>query len=432
MERTSPTSTVAARQHYGLSRRPVVITMVRGLVVTAGVMAIAAAAFLTEDAAATWLSRTGHIAEGGYVIALRAVAGALGLTLLALGVLASVRALQHMLLASTSIVLTIGALEGAMRLAERLSPSGEPQQPTGLRASAYPGLVYENTPNFVEDGERKFNSLGMRDDERVFDPTRQSVVVVGDSIEAWRALPVGDMYPRRLEGLINAGADVDPVQVLNLGVTGYSLHQKLLMMQYRGLAWHPTLIVVGYCLNDPIPAWELVNHFSGTPKRRLWRTVEFVDEHIRSLLHNYGVDFYTAVHQPDTDSWKGIVGDLGSLGTLSREHQVPVVLVIFPLMVDTTIDYPWRDIHARVREVATANGLSVVDLLDSYQAAGFATVRADTVHPNGVGHRIAAERIDAAIRDGRLLQPQRRGSTARATAGVRSDRAPSAPQDGLP
>jgi GDSL-like Lipase/Acylhydrolase family len=405
MERTSPLSTTTTAPVAAARHRSTGTALVRALVLIPAVVALAAAAFLTEDVAALWLSRTGHIAEGGYVVALRLASLALGLGMLTLGLLASVRTLQHFLLAFTSMALTFAAIEGTMRLAERLSTAGAAQQPSGLRASTYPGLVYENTPDFVEDGARKFNSLGMRDDERVFDPARQSIVVVGDSIEAWRALPVADMYPRRLESLLNAEADADTVQVINLGVTGYSLHQKLLMLRYRGLEWHPKLIVVGYCLNDPIPAWELINYFTGAPQRRLWRTVEFLDGHVRNLLHNYGVDFYTAVHQPDTESWKGVVDDLQSIGTLAREHHVPVVLVIFPLMVDTSVDYPWRDIHARLREVATANGLQVVDLVDSYQKAGFANVRDDTVHPNGLGHRIAAEQIDAAIRDGRLAFP---------------------------
>jgi lysophospholipase L1-like esterase len=67
------------------------------------------------------------------------------------------------------------------------------------------------------------------------------------------------------------------------------------------------------------------------------------------------------------------------------------------------VDYPWTDIHARVAAAARRNGLVVVDLLSRYREAGFASVRADGVHPNAAGHRLAAEAIDATLKRRGLL-----------------------------
>src|SRR5437016_8003 len=141
-------------------------------------------------------------------------------------------------------------------------------------------------------------AVGIGDDERLFSAERTTIVVVGDSIEAWRAVPIAELYPRRLEALLNTQHNTAGVQVLNLGVTGYSLHQKRLMLQYRGLAWQPKLAVVGYCLNDPIPAWELINYFTNKPRRKLWKSVDFLNARVRSWLHPYGLDFYHEGHRP--------------------------------------------------------------------------------------------------------------------------------------
>ena len=71
------------------------------------------------------------------------------------------------------------------------------------------------------------------------------------------------------------------------------------------------------------------------------------------------------------------------------------MIVIFPLMVDTPTAYHWLDIHQRVASAAKEFSLDVIDLLETFQAAGFRHVRADDVHPNEAGHRLAAEQIAA-------------------------------------
>ncbi|HZS90120.1 MAG TPA: hypothetical protein VFE42_21810, partial [Chloroflexota bacterium] len=82
---------------------------------------------------------------------------------------------------------------------------------------------------------------------------------------------------------------------------------------------------------------------------------------------------------------------------------VPVVLIIFPLMEDTRVAYPWLDIHRRVGAAAREQGLHVIDLLPAYRAAGFANVHTDSVHPNALGHRLAAEALFQLLARDRLL-----------------------------
>lgn len=355
-----------------------------------------ATAFNGPELLARYVSPDGQITELTYVHGFQVACAGLGGALIAIALAAPVQIITNLAAAAIGCGIVFGGLEGSFRAVEAFTRRSEPTSPTGLRRSDYPGLSYENTPSFYETGELKFNSLGMRDDERGLRAERPTIVVVGDSIEAWRDLPAQDLYPRTLEALLQRQS-AEPVQVVNLGVTGYSLHQKVLMLQHRGLAWNPRLVVVGYCLNDPIPAWELVNYFTDRPPHRPLRTVEFVTNRVKGALHQYGVDFYNEIHTVGSEEWKGIEKDLEMLGHLQRANGVRVVLVVFPLMVDTTVDYPWRGIHERVGHAAAQNGLAVVDLLQAYQDRGFAAVRADTVHPNKVGHRIAAEQLDAAI-----------------------------------
>ncbi len=374
----------------------------RAIFMLAGLGLIVGGALAKEVWLAAHLAPHGHITEVAYVYVLRALAVGIGSGCAILALATSIRTLQNCLLMIAGLGVALGGFEATLRLVDWFA-SAHPDNPTGLQASAYPDLFYENAPNFREDGEQKFNSLGMRDDERVFSAERTTIVVVGDSIEAWRAVPIAELYPRRLESLLHTQHNTAGVQVLNLGVTGYSLHQKRLMLQYRGLAWQPKLAVVGYCLNDPIPAWELINYFTNKPRRKLWKSVDFLNARVRSWLHPYGLDFYHEGHRPGTQTWNELVEDFHTLGQLATQQNVKVILVIFPLMVDTPVAYPWLDVHRRVTEVARQNGIEVIDLLASYRSAGFSQVRADTVHPNTIGHRLAAEALYSAITERHLL-----------------------------
>ena len=402
LKHSRPSPSDLAPLHRERTRLPALLGL-RAIVLLMGLGLLVFGALANEAWLAAHLAPNGHITEVAYVYVLRGLAVGIGGLLAILALLTSARTLQNGVLMMTVLGLAWGGLEASLRLVDWFTAAKHPDSPTGLQASAYPELFYENTPNFHEDGEQKFNSLGMRDDERVFSADRPTIVVVGDSIEAWRAVPIAELYPRRLESLLHTQPGTADMQVLNLGVTGYSLHQKRLMLQYRGLAWQPKLAIVGYCLNDPIPAWELVNYFTNKPHRKFWRSIDFLNDRVRSLLHPYGLDFYHEVHRPDTPPWDALVEDFHTLGQLVIQQHVKVLLVIFPLMVDTPVAYPWLDIHRRVTEVATQNGIEVIDLLARYQAAGFANVRDDTVHPNAVGHRIAAEALYTAITERHLL-----------------------------
>src|SRR5262245_1163299 len=375
-----------------------------------GAFAVLVAVLANADVVGRYFTAHGHITEVVYVNVLRVFAAGAGGTLLLLAFLANEAAVANCLLLLAAIAFSFGFLESALRVSDYLATRGSPDRPIGLRRSSDSDLVYENTPNFYEDGDLKFNSLGLRDEERPLADNQTDIVVVGDSIEAWRALRATQLYPRVLESMLNARRPTPSVQTVNLGVSGYSLHQKVEMLRLRGLERHPKLVVVGYCLNDPIPAWELIRYFTDGGHGIRFQTIEFINNHVRSLLGKYGVDFYTAVHQPDTDSWRSVEEAFADLGKLQSEHGLPVVVIIFPLMMDTAVDYPWADIHRRVAAQAKQNGLVVVDLLDRFREAGLAHVRADGVHPNALGHQIAAEEVAAAIEREHLLGSRAAGN----------------------
>jgi lysophospholipase L1-like esterase len=74
-------------------------------------------------------------------------------------------------------------------------------------------------------------------------PGTYRVLALGDSITEQQA------WVRILEAKL-AMATEAPVEVWNLGVTGYAVPNELAMLRHRGLALDPDLVVLQLCLND--------------------------------------------------------------------------------------------------------------------------------------------------------------------------------------
>jgi hypothetical protein len=85
------------------------------------------------------------------------------------------------------------------------------------------------------------------------------------------------------------------------------------------------------------------------------------------------------------------------MGALCREHEVPFVVMVFPLFADPLDErYPFADIHARVAQAAREAGAVVVDLLPAYRGLRSSLLVVDGAndeHPNEIAHRIAAQEL---------------------------------------
>ncbi len=124
-------------------------------------------------------------------------------------------------------------------------------------------LVYELMPGLdMEFGNRtlKTNAGGLRDS---FDYAKQKppgvfrILGVGDSgMFGWN-VHQGEDYLAVLEENLRQRAGAR-YEVLNLAVPGYNTFQELEMLRFRGLAYEPDLVIVGWCDNDFGPPFFLI------------------------------------------------------------------------------------------------------------------------------------------------------------------------------
>jgi lysophospholipase L1-like esterase len=253
-------------------------------------------------------------------------------------------------------------------------------------------LVYEPIPNARSRYSRvpnSINSHGMRDREYSLEKPGGSfrIVALGDSIIYGFGVRIEDTLAKKLEQKLNRAFDTN-FEVLNFGIPGYSTQQETELYRTRARRFDPDLVLLGYDLNDEIESSHEIQlfdrtHFSIFEKLYF---INFLRISIRTLLAtHFGLPFPR--YRAETR-----VADNFKVLRSSVDHAIPIVVVIFPRLVDFS-DYRLTPIHREVTEAARDNGFHVLDLFDDFKEHDFAGLRIvadDYEHPNAKGNELAA------------------------------------------
>jgi hypothetical protein len=98
-----------------------------------------------------------------------------------------------------------------------------------------------------------------------------------------------------------------------------------------------------------------------------------------------------------TEQKVALAGKFSILEALLRVRGIHGLVTVFPMLGGRFDRYPHRDLHRAVVKAAKGAGLAAVDLLDCCTAYDFRDLRVDVVHPNPMGHRVAAHAIRDAL-----------------------------------
>jgi lysophospholipase L1-like esterase len=335
-------------------------------------------------------------------------------------------------LAVASLALALAAAEGVVRVFE-IGPEISAVYRENYRLSDDPVLRYELVPG-SPDGESRINADGMRDRDRELAkaPGVFRIACLGDSITYGFGVGRAAAYPARLERRFARsprGADV-AVEVLNFGVTGYNIEQTLQNLRVRALAYQPDVVITQYALNDPqeysSEMENLESALTGAERNyrqrllergrrnllasRLFALAAYTwqstapagrtraparpDAQWLALQGGSYAEYFAGLHA-DPEAWGRVERGFGSLATTARQHGFEALVVVFPILEDLD-RYPLRSVHERVAAAARAVSLPVLDLLASYERSereGERSLAVNSLHPNGLGHEIAARAI---------------------------------------
>lgn len=134
-----------------------------------------------------------------------------------------------------------------------------PMLPRYIQASSFgirenvPEAQYTHvTPEYVV--ELRTNSQGFRDDREFPEtppPNTKRVLLLGDSFAIGYGVNIEDSVPALLEEQL-AESLGHPVEVINMGVSGFGTSEELVTLQERGWDFQPDLVIVYWHNTDPV------------------------------------------------------------------------------------------------------------------------------------------------------------------------------------
>ena len=284
-------------------------------------------------------------------------------------------------------------------------------------------------------GNTTTNSLGLRSPHMPAGKRGVRVAVTGDSSVFGWGQPDGSTYAEQLEEMLNRAFDV-PVQVINMGVPGYSTEQTLGLMEEVGWSYEPELLVVhnifsdcnidafqdraAMALTDPQPSL-LENSRLFCALRQPWVSYQagLNQESNRVLMPGMPTGANQAQRLEDIDqvidlSRVPLDDYLENLDTLQAQAQSKgAQLLMAPLAQEWDVGawtapmdkptaeqvLPWHPYRQAQAQWVSQHGLLQVDLPGAFLASGLSgpELFIDHMHPSVVGAWVMASAVAESI-----------------------------------
>ena len=263
------------------------------------------------------------------------------------------------------------------------------------------------------DTKRTHNSLGFRDYEYSVEKPKGvfRIFVLGDSYSYGQGLEMTETYSKVLEKTLNDKYPSKHFEVINSSFLGLDTEKEFQRLKNEGIRLSPDMVILGYCLNDP-------SHNSGITQ---WREEE-EKEKIKILFNNKRLleisDLYwflkmkvdellstriftrsfLKLYDKNSQGWKDFENSFNKICILTKEKDIPLLVVIFPYFYQLNENYPFSRAHSQIKELCGKNGVKVLDLFDSYMGIPDKSLWVKTTlpintHPNAKAHQIAASEI---------------------------------------
>lgn len=195
-----------------------------------------------------------------------------------------------------------------------------------------------------------FNNLGFRDRPVMIAKPANifRVVVIGDSITMGFGVEDYEAFPRRLEQYLKpsqVGSQMTHIEVVNLGIQGYSTPQYLAVLKEEALRLNPDLVIIAlYPSNDigeaiGFKANRLHNFLAAIPDYLPMGMNQFLKTNSRlylffltkyySFISRYSVSLSSEKVVAEED-WALLTADLQEIKRLTEESKVRLLTVVLP------------------------------------------------------------------------------------------------------
>ncbi len=258
--------------------------------------------------------------------------------------------------------------------------------------------------------DHQFNAAGWRDAEHtiVKPPGTYRILGLGDSYLMGQGVHAEDVFFTQLAQRLNDDHLPVHIETLNTGVSGKNTADEARVLEYRGLAYDPDLVVVNFVPNDVEsdlsagkPLVEFYRNYTAITQQPdamaeysylwAWSRQRFLQA---VIARQYINDCVTSFDR-DSEKWNACRAALTKITEACRQRKVPLMVVVFPFFHELDGDYPFQSVHDRVAEFCRANDVPVLDMREQY--SGYSGpelwVHPTDQHPNEIAHRLAADAL---------------------------------------
>lgn len=266
---------------------------------------------------------------------------------------------------------------------------------------------YFSSENTVD---HRMNSVGWRDDEHSLNKPEGTfrILGLGDSYLYGQGVKPQDRCLDRLPELLKQKWPGKRIETINTGQPGYNTFQESKLLERCGWNYSPDLVILFFVPNDIEPDvytkktkveffTEYTTSFLGTDwlskHSELWAFArrKILGQIKGQAYIRQSIDSFRT--QPE--KWDQCQQAMADIAAQCEQHNVRLLVVVFPFFINLNGDYPFQPIHDKVKEFCAGSQIPCLDLRETFRNYSGPELWVHPIdqHPNELAHRLAAEAI---------------------------------------
>lgn len=251
-------------------------------------------------------------------------------------------------------------------------------------------VLYGITIKTNNDGFRAEKDYNLTKSKNTF-----RILVLGDSVTLGWGVEYNKTYPKLLENKLNQ-LKIKNFEVINMGVGNYNTPMELETLKSKGLKYNPDFIILGYYINDAelTPQKIKFNFIKRNSYLFAFLWDKYINIKIKSNSNFNYTSFYSSLYKKDFEGRKNTESALRQIIQISKLNNITVLVVNFPEFHNFK-NYSFNEVNEFVSNITEQEGATYLDLLPYYKNYNPQDiwVSFEDVHPNELGHNIAADAI---------------------------------------